>query len=109
MNIEHLKELFPDLKQPEVLLSKVERNPAIISQDGDYVDMIWKPDGQSAAVLTSKGCIHFYYVVHSGTPVHAFGFTAQHHHSMGPGEAAGVPGAFLQFNLAIEVDSGLQW
>jgi hypothetical protein len=91
------------------LLSKVVRSSSAISQDGDYVDLVWKPDSSSVAVLTSKGCVHFYYVVHQNTSVHAFNFAAQHHHSMGPGEAAGVPGAYLQLNLSVEVDSGAQW
>jgi hypothetical protein len=49
--------------QPEILLSTVEREPATLAEDGENVELIWKPDGTQLIVLTNLGYIHFYDVI----------------------------------------------
>ncbi|KAJ3277015.1 hypothetical protein HDV01_000067 [Terramyces sp. JEL0728] len=75
--------------------------------EGDNVDLIWKPDGNTIVVITNRGYVHYYDVVNQQAPMLDFIFAGVHHHSRGPGEEEGVPGYYLKFNISLEVESGI--
>eukprot|EP00842_Homolaphlyctis_polyrhiza_P002135 jgi/Hompol1/2922/HPOL_006231-RA len=95
------------IPQPDVLLSKVTRTAETIKEDGENVDVVWKPDGSQLVILTNQGFLHFYDVADVGR-VFEYSFTTAHHIARGPGEATASLSQALSFRLALEIDSGTQ-
>lgn len=42
------------LTAPNVLLARITRTENAVSEDGENVDVIWKPDASQLIVLTNK-------------------------------------------------------
>ncbi|KAI8909885.1 RIC1-domain-containing protein [Powellomyces hirtus] len=94
--------------RPTVLLAVVERSKATIIEDGENIDIFWKPDGSTVVVATNKGHLHFYDVYEPQTSFYNLEFSAPHHYVTGPGEARGIPSQALRFRIALGLDAGIQ-
>ncbi|KAI9355717.1 RIC1-domain-containing protein [Zopfochytrium polystomum] len=95
--------------KPAVILSKVERSAITVDEDGENVDVIWKPDSSSFVITTDKGYIHFYDLLEStSTKSFEFQFSTRHHYVTGAGQGDGIPSISLVFKMALEIDTGIQ-
>ncbi|KAK6099652.1 WD40 repeat protein [Batrachochytrium dendrobatidis] len=94
--------------RPDVQLSKVTRTLETVREDGENVDLLWKPDGSTLVVLTNEGFLHFYDVVELESPLFGYHFRSTHHMASGPGESKSTTNRILRFRMALEIDSGTQ-
>ncbi|KAH9249191.1 hypothetical protein BASA81_013091 [Batrachochytrium salamandrivorans] len=94
--------------RPDIQLSKVVRSSDTVREDGENVDLVWKPDGSQLVVLTNEGFLHFYDIVELDTPLLEYHFRTAHHLANGPGENKSTTNRCLRFRMALEIDSGTQ-
>ncbi|KAJ3163284.1 hypothetical protein HDU88_006382 [Geranomyces variabilis] len=94
--------------RPAVILAVVERSKSTIVEDGENIDIFWRPDGTSVVVATNKGHLHFYDIYDVQMEFYRLEFPTPHHYVTGPGEARGIPSQALRFRVALGLDSGIQ-
>ncbi|KAJ3149197.1 hypothetical protein HDU89_003913 [Geranomyces variabilis] len=94
--------------RPAVILAVVERSKSTIVEDGENIDIFWRPDGTSVVVATNKGHLHFYDIYDVQVEFYRLEFPTPHHYVTGPGEARGIPSQALRFRVALGLDSGIQ-
>ncbi|KAI8590048.1 RIC1-domain-containing protein [Geranomyces variabilis] len=94
--------------RPAVILAVVERSKSTIVEDGENIDIFWRPDGTSVVVATNKGHLHFYDIYDVQMEFYRLEFSTPHHYVTGPGEARGIPSQALRFRVALGLDSGIQ-
>lgn len=88
--------------KPDIMLSSVVREQSTIEEDGENVDLIWNPDGTQLIVVTNLGFIHYYDVVYQKAPMLEYLLNQQ------TPDSFKIPGMYLRFNMALEIDSGTQ-
>ncbi|KAI8908491.1 hypothetical protein EDD86DRAFT_18401 [Gorgonomyces haynaldii] len=95
------------LIHPAIQLAKVTRADKTLQEDGENVDLIWKPDGTQLVLITNKGFLHFYSVTKDGRSLE-LAFMSAHQFEKGPGENDVKGNCSVVFQMALEIDIGTQ-
>ncbi|KAJ3395056.1 hypothetical protein HDU92_006256, partial [Lobulomyces angularis] len=95
------------LRQPDVMIGKITRSQVTVEEDGENVEILWKPDSTAIVVTTNKGYLHFYDILNGEGKLFDFKFINPHHYVIGAGEKGGCPNKSLRFKMAIQIDTGI--
>ncbi|KAI7868750.1 RIC1-domain-containing protein [Spinellus fusiger] len=104
----HHASLFLACSRTALSLWSVKRSNQHVSEFGENVSILWKPDGSSVVIVTSRHYLLLYAILPFDQRSFDFHFTrSQHSYVTGPGEGKGPRTILLKFRLAIRIDAGI--
>ncbi|KAI8087829.1 RIC1-domain-containing protein [Gilbertella persicaria] len=94
--------------KPSTVLAFVERADNHISEFGENIKAIWKPDASAIVVHTANNYLLLYSIISYDQRTFEFNFPhSSHAYVTGPGEGKGPKTMLIKFRLAIRVDAGI--